>query len=151
MRHIKNMKIARWQMLPGLLGDSRGAALLETVIAITILASLASAVLMGVRAAHTSGEVVEVHSNAERLARNQMEYLVTQPYEAPLGDDYVSIADATDITFAVDPGYTVTAQAMTYTEGDALIVTDNNIERVVVTISQDGQEILVLQTLRIND
>lgn len=150
MRPVKNMRIARWQRLPGLLGDSRGIALLETVVAITILASLGTAVLMGVRAAQTSSTVVEVNSNAERLARNQMEYAFNQPYATP-GATYTSIADALDLAFAVELGYTVSAQAVAYTEGDPSLVTDNNIEKVVVTVSQDGQDVLVLQTLRIND
>lgn len=150
MCYVKNMKMAPWQRLPGLLGDSRGIALLETVVAITIMASLGTAVLMGVRAAHTSTDVVEVHSNAERLARNQMEYAFNQPYATP-GGTYISIADASEMPFAVESGYAVTAQAVVYTEGDASIVTDNDIEKVVVTVSRDGQDILVLQTLRINE
>ena len=130
--------------------DSGGTALLETVVALTIFAALGTAVLMGVRIAHTSGDIVEGHSIAESLARNQMEYVFSQSYVSPPGS-YVSIADATDVSFAVEPAFGVTAQALVYTEGDPSIVTDANIEKVWVTVTRNGQSILTLETLRVNE
>ena len=55
--------------------ETRGNALLETVIGLTIVAALGTALLMGVRSAHSSGDLVERNSIAENLARNQMEYV----------------------------------------------------------------------------
>ena len=89
---------------------------------------------------------MEDHSIAEKLARNQMEYVYTQPYVAP-GGDYETLDEASTVTYNVDPGYTVTAQALTYTKP---IVTDTDIARVVVTITRGTKTILVLETLRTN-
>ena len=126
--------------------DDRGAALMEAVMGITIFAALGTALMIGIRTANISGEVVEDHSIAEKLARNQMEYVYTQTYVAP-GGNYETLDQAQTITYNVDQGYTVTAQALTYTNP---IVTDTDIERVVVTITRGTKTILVLETLRTN-
>lgn len=63
--------------------DSKGIALLETVMAITIFAALGTALMVGIRTANISGEVVEDQSVAEKLARNQMEYVFNQSYLNP--------------------------------------------------------------------
>ena len=126
--------------------DSRGFALLETIMAITIFAALGTAIMVGIRTANISGQVVDKQSIAEKLARNQMEYVLTQDYVSPPGS-YVTIDAAQDVAFTVDAGYSVTAQAVAFT-GDPAIVTDTNIETVVVTISRGSESVLVLETLR---
>ena len=130
--------------------ESQGTALLETVIALTIFAALGTALLMGVRAAHTSGDLIERNSIAENLARNQMEYVFGQAYLSPPAT-YVSIADAVDVGYTVEPGFSVTAQALAFTGGDPTIVNDTNIEKVLVTVSEGDQSILSLETLRANE
>ena len=159
MRYVRQSLATTLNRIFALLQESRGVVLVESVVAITILAAVGTAVLMGVRTAHTASDVVKVHSNAETLARNQMEYAFAQTYckedvecvplDAP--GAYVSIEDSLDILFTVKDGVTVTAQAVKYTEGDPDIVTDKDIQKVVVTITQDGQDVLVLNTLRVND
>lgn len=133
-----------------LFGESVGTALLETVIALTIFAALGTALLMGVRAAHLSGDLTERNSIAENLARNQIEYVFDQTYLSPPGT-YVSIADAVNVSYTVEPGFTVAAQALAFTGGDPSIVNDTNIENVVVTVSEGGKSILSVETLRANE
>ncbi len=128
--------------------DSRGFALLESVMAITIFAALGTALMVGIRTANISGEIVDEQSIAEKLARNQMEYVFTQDYLSPPGS-YVTLDQAQDVTFTVDTGYSVTAEAVAFT-GDPTIVTDTNIESVVVTITRGAKTILVLETMRTN-
>ena len=121
--------------------DSKGFALLESVMAVTIFAFLGSSLMIGIRTANISGEVVEDHSIAEKLARNQMEYVRNQTYASGSGT-YVSIKDATDVTFAVDTGYTGTAQPLEYITGET------DIEKVMVTVKNGTDTILILETLR---
>ncbi len=123
--------------------DRHGALLLETIVAITVFAAVGLAVLLGVGAAHISGNSVEGKSIAEQLARNQMEYVFTQAYQNPPAT-YVSISDATDVTYGVPTGYTVGATAQEYQSGVVAI------EKVTVTVNRDGQSLLVLETLRTN-
>ena len=141
--HIVQIARGRFRRLAR---DSRGFALLETIMAITIFAALGTAVMVGIRTANISGVIVNEQSIAEKLARNQMEYVYTQGYVSPPGT-YVTIDSAQDVAFTVDAGYSVTAAAVAFT-GDPTIVTDTNIETVVVTISRGSKTILVLETLR---
>ena len=130
--------------MPAVLSNSLGISLMETVIALGLFSSAGTAVLMGVRAAHTGGDVVNSSSVGENLARNQMEYLMTLSYVSP-GGTYQSIADAPGEGFSIPPGYGVTAATQSYVSDDGL---PGSIERVVVTVTRDGQSVFVLESLR---
>ena len=110
-------------------------------MAITIFASLGTAVAVGIRTANLSTQEVEGHSLAEKLARNQMEYVFTQGYKNPgPSAQYVSIENDSD--FTVDPGFSVSVDALEY------IVGDTDIEKVVVTVTRDAETVFALETLR---
>ena len=109
-------------------------------MAITIFASLGTAVAVGIRTANLSTQEVEGQSIAEKLARNQMEYVFTQDYKNPgPAVTYVPIKDDSD--FTVDPGFSVSASAVEYITGDT------DIEKVLVTVTRDAKTVLVLETL----
>ena len=129
--------------------DSRGFAMLETIMAITIFAALGTAIMVGIRTANISGAIVDEQSIGEKLARNQMEYVLTQDYVSPPGS-YVTLDQAQDVTFTVDTGYSVTAvaEALTAAEFDLSIVNDTNMQKVTVTINHGSKTILTLETLR---
>lgn len=130
-------------LLRWLARDSSGQLLLETVVAISIFGLVGAAVLLGVRVAHNSTSLVENHSIAERLARNQMEYVFDQGFKA-VGQSYDSINDAPSL-FSVPAGYQVTAVAQQFLVADAY---QGSVEKVVVTVSLDGNSVEVLETLR---
>ncbi len=148
--NLITMITRRMTVFRNLFAESQGTALLEAIIGLTIFAALGTALLMGVRSAHISGDLVEINSIAENLARNQMEYAFGQAYLSPPAT-YVSIANAVDVSYIVEPGFSVTAQAIAFTAGDASIVNDTNIEQVVVTVSEGSQSILVVKSLRANE
>ena len=127
--------------------DSRGYLLLEAIVAVAIFGSVGTAVMLGVQTAHITGNKVEEHSLAERLARNQMEYVFTQSYLA-VGQSYVSIEDAPPGLFTIPAGYAVTAVADQYVAPDSY---QGSIEKVVVTVSRSGNSALVLESLRASD
>ena len=115
--------------------------MLESIMAITIFATLGTAVAVGIRTADLSTQEVEGHSIAETLARNQMEYVFTQDYKNPGPNvQYVSIANDSD--FTVDSGFIVSADAVEYITGDT------DVEKVLVTVTRDNATVLVLETLR---
>ena len=111
--------------------------MLEVVVALLVFGSIGSAILFGVSTVQTSGSKTEVQSVAENLARNQMEYLYSLAYQGSTST-YPSIT-------ALPPGYGVTAESRTFIEGDS------NIEKIVVTVSRGGRDILVLESLRTKD
>ena len=122
--------------------DSRGALLLETVVAIIVFALIGTTVLVGVSTARRAGVIVDNQSIAENLARNQMEYVFNQAYKSP-PLSYASIADLPDNDFDVPSDFGVTAAAVLRSGS-----TDPDIETVRVTISHFGEELLVLETIR---
>ena len=124
--------------------NSLGITLIETVIALAIFSSAGTAVLMGVGAAHTSSDRVKASAIAENLARNQMEYVSTLSYVTPPGS-YASIADDVNLNITLPTGFGVSAAAETYVADDGF---NGSIEKVVVTVTRDGQSIFVLESLR---
>ena len=71
---------------------------------------------------------------AEEIARNQMESVFNVSYQEPLSTPYPTI---------VPPArYAINLTADEYLTGDV------DIEMVVVTVSRDSENILVLETLR---
>ena len=118
--------------------------MMETVIALAIFSSAGTAVLLGVSAAHISSDRVKASAVAENLARNQMEYVLSLSYVTPPGS-YASKAGDVGLNVNIPSGFAVSAAAQTYIADDGLIGT---IEKVVVTVTRDGQSILVLESLR---
>lgn len=112
-----------------------GSFIIESTIAVMVFGLIGAAVLVGVSTIHISGNKIEAQAVAENVARNQMEEVFSQPYQAPPAA-YQSVATPL--------GYSVTAQAEEY------IVGETDIEKVVVIVSRDGRELLTLETLRGN-
>ncbi|MBI2867040.1 MAG: hypothetical protein HYX97_01740 [Chloroflexi bacterium] len=107
--------------------------MVEAVIAILVFALIGSAVLSGLSTTHTSGAATERQSVAENIARNQMEYIFSLPYQSP-PLSYPSIA--------VPTNYSVAAATQD------IVIGDPTIERVVVTVSHENRTLLVLETVR---
>ncbi len=107
--------------------------LLETAVAVLVFGIVGTAVMVGIRTAHSSGELIENRATAEVIARNQMENVFNQTYLPPPAS-YPSII--------VSPMYTVSANASEYVSGDT------NIEKLTVLVTFEGRSLLALETLR---
>ena len=122
--------------LQPLVVDCRGVLMLEVVFAVVVFTLVGVAVLSGLSITHISGAKIEGQPVGENIARNQMEHIFSLQYQPP-PHTYPSID--------VPSGYSVTGVAEEYVAGDP------NIEKVLVTIDRDGENILLLETLRVND
>ena len=58
---------------------------------------------------------------------------------------YTSVADDVGLNLTIPSGFAVSANAQTYVADDGFT---GSIESVVVTVTRDGQSILVLESLR---
>ena len=121
------------QELRNLAVGTRGSLLIEAVVATTIFTIVGSAVLVGLSTTHISGAKTEEQSVAENIARNQMEQVFSLPYRDP---------PSTYPAIATSSGYGVSAVAEEY------VVGDTNIEKVVVRVTHESEEVLVLETMR---
>ncbi len=107
--------------------------LVEVVVAVGVFALVGTAVLAGMSTTHLSGAKTESQSVAENVARNQMEYVFSLPYQTPPGA-YPTI---------VPPeGYDVSIASEEY------VADDPNVEKLIVTVTRGGEETLTLETLR---
>ena len=123
----------------GLVSDCRGGMFIETILVVIIFSVVGTAVLSGISGTRSSGARTERQGFAENIARNQIEYIFTLPYQEP-PSTYPSI----DLSSQDYVGYAVSGKAIF----DLDAGTDQNIERVLVTVSFGGEEILSLETLR---
>ena len=103
-----------------------------------VFAMVGTAVLSGMGTAYLTASKVQVHAVAENLARNQMEAIFSEPYQAPGQTPY--------LTIAVPANYSLSA-ATEYVPG----APGTDIEKVIVSVSHGGQDVLILTTLRFNE
>ena len=120
-----------------LVRDSTGSILLETVVASIVFAMVGTAVLSGLSTMYASGNLTEAQSMAENLARNQMEFLFSQPYREPQQANYPTIS-------GVPTDYSVT----TTVEYASISLPDPEVAMIAVTARHLGQNTLTLKSLR---
>ncbi len=130
-------RAVKWLQQANILArGSKGMLLAEAVIAAGVFTLVGSAVMVGVATTHRSGNSTEGQSFAENLARNQMESVFNQAYQLP-PSAYPAVT--------TPAGYTITAEAIEEVPGDT------NIERITVTVNRSGQDVLILETLRVKN
>ena len=129
--------LLKWRHKLGSLVTGRsGALMVETVVAVGLMAIVGTAVLSGLSTAHLSGASTERQSTAENIARNQMSFIFSEPYVNNTGT-YQSVATPN--------GYGVTAD----TEEVDPLNFDPDIQKVVVTVTFDGKTELVLESIKV--
>jgi len=113
-----------------------GVGLVETLIAVGILGLALTVLLAAVSTGSLAVSRTEERVAAENLARSQLEYTKSQGFLAP---------PASYATVTPSPGgYGVAVEA-------ALIPdTNSSIEKITVTVSRDGRELLVVEDYKVD-
>ena len=121
-------------------GRSRGFTLIEVVIAIALMGTIAIAVLSALSTASLALITADKRATAESLARSQMEYVKNSPYDDVLESGHPQYPTITPLP----PGYTVVTTAVRLNpEGDSLN-DDDGIQQITVTVSRDGKAVITL-------
>ena len=135
-------------------GSSRGLSLIEVLIAVALMGIIAIAVLSALSTASAALIVADERATAESLARSQLEYVKNQPYidYSEAGhQDYDWICDVIDcpegytaevVAEPIDPE---TGQPHPYNEGEGRFEQDDGIQKITVTVSRDGDEVITLE------
>jgi len=118
-----------------LLHGQRGTTMIEVLVGLTILGLVGGGFMVALSTTSIASGVIQVQANAENLARNEMEYVKSLPYQ---------VAPATYPALPAPAGYTLTAQA------SPVAGADNQVQKVVVTVSRAGESALVLEGLKMN-
>ena len=124
-----------WRGFWAAIRDNRGSFLLETIVASMVFSMVGVAVLSSLGTVNIAGALTEEQSQAENIARNQMESIFAQVYREPDQTPYP--------TEAVPQNYSVTT-AVTHVDSN----TDPEVEKIALTISHHGKEVLLLETAR---
>ena len=125
----------RWSKLWAAIRDDRGTFLMETVVASMIFAMVGVTVLSSLGTVNIAGALTEEQSQAENIARNQMEAIFDRAYREPDQTPYPAVA--------APQNYSVTT-VVTHLDG----ITDPDVEKIALTISHHGKELLQLETAR---
>ena len=116
--------------------DRKGALLLETIIAITLLGSVGTALVVGLQTTNRSGAFTESQGIREEIARNQMEDIFSRAFLGP------TTTSSYPVITSVDPNHSVTNSTAPYSG-------DPNIQLITVTVEWGDRGTLVLETLRV--
>lgn len=117
------------------LNSEQGSGLIETTIAIALLAVIMGIVLTGLSTSYLSQGKNSEQAIAETLVRNQMEYTFSQPYSPP-GVAYSTVA--------TPQGFSVVGETLEYVAGDS------NVEKIRVTVYHEDKQVLLVEALRSN-
>ncbi|MBA7660587.1 hypothetical protein ES703_68590 [subsurface metagenome] len=125
--------------------DQRGVGLVESLVAVAILGITVVAFVMAL----SSGAVAVREGNqqlvAQSLVRTQLEYIKPQDY-IPTADYDPDNPDASYDTVYTPEGYDILVEVDSIPDTD----TDTDIQRITVTISRGGEDILTIEDYKVN-
>jgi len=133
--------------------NEKGFSLIEVVIALLLMGIIGIALLIGLATASKAIFIADERATAESLARSQMEYVKNQDYI-----DYS--ADPHDVYDEITPpaGYSIGSTAVPfdpvtgqpYSEAGGIFVQDDGIQKITVTVSHNGKEIITLEDYKVD-
>jgi len=126
---IKGMAVVRGQT---------GASLIESVVAVAILGTVIVSLLVAFSTGSVAVNAVDEQVTVENLARSQLEYTKDSPY-TPAPTTY-----PLSPTLTLPAGYEILAEALPVPD------TDDNIQKIRVTVSRDGEAQLVVEDFKVN-
>ena len=159
MRKDENMKRLRLnnKVRRTLRGRSRGFTLIEVLIALALFAIIAIVFAGGLATASRAVLLADVRTNAESLARTEMEYVKTQDYSTGNWSYVVTHLGSTcppsECPTWLDPFHDLSEQHALYTvevEAVPLDASDNPVEEITVTVSHEDRRVITLVGYKIN-
>ena len=120
--------------------NEKGFSLIEVVIALLLLGIIGVALLSGLATASIALVIADERATAESLARSQMEYVKSIDYV----NEATSYPAASIPQEHIDTGYSATITAL------PLHNPDDGIQKITVTISHNGKEIITLEDYKVD-
>ena len=117
------------------LQDESGLGLVETLAAVTILGAAVVAFIIALSTGSLSVRESSQEAVAQSLVRSQLEYIKNYTYN-PAATTYPEI-DA-------EEGYDISVEVSSIPD------TNTDIQKITVTISRDGEEILMVEDYKVN-
>ena len=143
-KRMQNPARAVRRRVTALAGGNRGGLLIEVIIAMFVFTLVGTAILSGISTTQISGAEVESQAIAENIARNQIEYIMVQAYISPEdldNYDFISFPAGYNLVITKDP-------LEVNVEGSLQTLDSDTIEKVVVTVTYQGNPVLTLETVK---
>lgn len=115
--------------------NEKGFMLIEVVVSVGLLSLLFTAVLCSVSTASMALSVAGEQTAARNLAESQLQTIRKQPYAV----SYTPVAIPAEYA-----GYSATVEILPITSRDG------NLQKIQVSVSHQGNEIIVLENYRVN-
>jgi type II secretory pathway pseudopilin PulG len=116
--------------------SNKGFTVVETLIALTILATAVVIFLVGLTAGSRTVALTYEKTTAENLARSQLEYTKSQ--------NYVPVPSSYSIIPSVPSDFSVSVLA------SQVAGRDNNLQKITVSVYHDRKLVLTLEDLKLN-
>jgi type II secretory pathway pseudopilin PulG len=126
---------SRLKKVTSSLATESGIGLVETLVAVAIIGVGAVAFLGALSTGSTAVRVQDEGTTAQALAQTQMETIKASAYD-PDGSSYTTIS--------TPAGYTVSIGT------NPNIYTDNDIQKITVTIFHNGNAVYILENYKVN-
>ena len=117
--------------------DQRGSGLVESIVVVAISATAIIAFVVALSTGSIAIGVRDQQATAQSLAQSQLEFIMGQPHSAAYPQVPITLPEGYAISVGVGPIH----------RGGTDIA---DIQRITVTISRGGEEILTVETYRMN-
>jgi len=127
--------------------DERGMSLVQSLLAIAIMGTAIVTTLVALSTGSIAVSIGDQETSAQSLVRSQLEYTKSYPYDSgaatyPGIDTFDAVHNPNPI--ALPDGYSILA------ETSSVPGTDNNIQKITVTVSRDGGILSVMEGFKVN-
>jgi len=135
-------------------GSEAGLSLVETLVALAILGSIAVVFLSGLATAAKATFIADKRATAESITRSQIEYVQSQ--------GYINYADPHDVyeEIELDPGlgYSIDFAAapidpdtgLSYGQTGGIFEQDQGIQKITVTVNRDDKSVLTIEDYKVD-
>jgi len=132
------------QVGKALRGSSRGATLVEVLVAIALMGTIAIAILSALSTASLALFTADKRATADSLARSQMEFVKNQDYDdINIPPQYTKLPEIPD-------GYDIDIEAVRLDPDDDGTDDDDGIQMITLVIKNSGKAVITLEGYKRN-
>ncbi len=131
--------------------DQKGQTLIEVIIAMTVLGMVVSGLLTAMHVTYKTTDDINERTIAESLARDQLEYIKTCPYDNVNNPPEYGLSPDIDLSASPYGGnYEVDIAAVRLDPSQNGTEDDEGIQEVTVTIIAHGETIFTIAEYKVN-
>ncbi len=135
------------RLMKKLMSNESGVTLLETLVALAILGFVAVAFLGGLTTATKATIITDEQATAESLARSQIEYVKSQPYDPEAGDYLLVTIRESESSYSI----ALAATPIDPDTGEDLPSgEDDGIQKITVTVERNGNPIITVEGYKVD-